>query len=270
MMPVITTTNLKDGKGKTPIALALARYFSQQGERVLLIDLDPRAESTLELGINPLQAHSLFEAFGHQTDINALIRPTQMANLDLIPADIMLAASERLLRESESATSALQEQLTRLQPGYACIIIDAPARLDTLSLNALRVTDLLLVPIQATPTTHPGLMQLHEALELQPSTEPGARSLLALPYGYATDTLLGRRLLDLIEEHAGIDLSPVSVASAAGLERVQTAEETQQSLAHLFEAIRNRLSELQIPSAPAGGVHRQAGSTPVWKSQQSL
>ncbi len=52
-IPVITFAHHKGGTGKTTSCLNVAGFLQKQGKRVLVMDLDPQANATSGLGIDP-------------------------------------------------------------------------------------------------------------------------------------------------------------------------------------------------------------------------
>ncbi|MGD9014436.1 MAG: AAA family ATPase, partial [Candidatus Omnitrophota bacterium] len=52
MSKIIAICNQKGGTGKTTSAINISTYLALAGKRVLLIDLDPQANTTSGLGIN--------------------------------------------------------------------------------------------------------------------------------------------------------------------------------------------------------------------------
>src|SRR6266705_2245513 len=56
MARTISVAMRKGGSGKTTTTVNLAAALSLRGRRVLLVDLDPQANATVAVGIDPLSA----------------------------------------------------------------------------------------------------------------------------------------------------------------------------------------------------------------------
>jgi len=60
-MKIVALSNHKGGVGKTTTAVNLGAYLARAGQRVLVLDLDPQANATETLGLNPEEHTSIYE-----------------------------------------------------------------------------------------------------------------------------------------------------------------------------------------------------------------
>ena len=161
---IISFANQKGGVGKTTSALSCASSLGALGKRVLLIDLDPQANSTSSLGIakNGLK-YSIYDVFtGKAEDISLAIIETQYKNLSIIPSNMMLASIEAELTVEGGRESYLKRILLRLKERnlFDYVIIDCPPSLGMITINALVASTGLVIPTQCEYFALEGLTQL--------------------------------------------------------------------------------------------------------------
>lgn len=206
-MNVVTVVNQKGGVGKTTTAVQLAAVLGQQGERVLLMDLDPQGHATLGLGVDSRDTASVVEVFKQALSLPEIICPHVAENVDLVPANIGLSAAERLLSERPYADHVLRNRLRDIADGYEYLIIDCPPALGLLSINALRAADLLLVPVEASLFALDGLERLKETLHMLDDGATDPLPILVVPNMFDTRTRLANRLLETLAAQNDITLS---------------------------------------------------------------
>src|SRR6266511_4515714 len=75
--PVVAVVNQKGGVGKTTTAINLAAAMAEVGHSALLVDLDPQANSTSGLGLDPARARlSSYHLLSGEATLEQVIQPT--------------------------------------------------------------------------------------------------------------------------------------------------------------------------------------------------
>lgn len=149
-MKVVAIGNQKGGVGKTTTALNLSAALALLGQRVLLIDLDPQANTTSGLGLEVEGEDSVYPALLGEADVRDKIRETGRERLSIIPAHMDLAGVEIELARSDDHLVRLRHHLQGLKPNdlFEYCILDTPPSLGVLMTSALAAADEILIPLQ--------------------------------------------------------------------------------------------------------------------------
>jgi chromosome partitioning protein len=163
----IAIANQKGGVGKTTTAINLSACVAEIGKRVLLIDVDPQANSTSGLGVDREQIiKSSYDILVNGVPAKNAVLPTMMETLHILPADINLVGAEIEMVGMMAREQMLKKALTSIQGNYDYIFMDCPPSLGLITLNALTCADKVLVPIQCEYYALEGLSQLMNTIKL--------------------------------------------------------------------------------------------------------
>ena len=167
MGKIMSIANQKGGVGKTTSSVNLSACLATLGNKVLLVDTDPQGNATSGLGVNKADvSNCVYNVLVEDMPAEEVIIPTNVNNLDIIPATIQLAGAEIELVPIISREIRLKRALEGLKEEYDYIIIDCPPSLGLLTINALTSSDTVMIPVQCEYYALEGLSQLLNTIRL--------------------------------------------------------------------------------------------------------
>lgn len=202
---VIAIANQKGGVGKTTTTINLGAALAELEKRVLIIDLDPQANATTGLGLDPrtLQA-SMYDVILRDAPLEDVIEATEVKNLFVGPSSLDLAGAEIELVPTFSRERKLRQALEEVLDDYDYVLIDCPPSLGLITINALTAAREVLVPIQCEYYALEGLGQLLRNVDLvKRNLNPDLYLSTILLVMYDARTKLSSQVADEVRQHFG-------------------------------------------------------------------
>ena len=174
-MRIISIANQKGGVAKTTTTINLGASLSSLGRKVLLIDLDPQAHTTLGLGLEPDNLSktmlNVLEPYRSKDKLKLeeIIIKLKIAggdNLFLAPSNIDFASAEYKLIDQIGREDFLGASIRECKIPFDYIIIDCPPSLGILTVNALKACDEVIIPMQPHYFALRGIQEFMETAEI--------------------------------------------------------------------------------------------------------
>jgi len=168
----IAVVNQKGGVGKTTTSINVAAQLANEGQSVLLVDLDPQGNATSGLGLPSEKAkRTTYDVVVGGAPLAQAVAETHVPQLFVLPSNANLAGAEVELVGETKREYALQRALQTATYDY--IVIDCPPSLGLLTINALTAASTVLIPVQTEYYALEGLSQLLNTIQaVRGSTNP--------------------------------------------------------------------------------------------------
>jgi chromosome partitioning protein len=202
---IVAIANQKGGVGKSTTAINLGAGLALQGEKVLIVDLDPQGNTSSGLGIDRSSIElSTYEVLIDDVAIDDAIEPSSVRDLYVVPATIELAGAEIELVSMFSRESRLAAALKPIVSEYDFILIDCPPSLGLLTINGLAAANEVSIPIQCEYYALEGVSQLMRNVQLvQQSLNPQLEVEGVVLTMFDGRTTLSSDVVEQVREHFG-------------------------------------------------------------------
>ena len=166
--------NQKGGVGKTTSAINIGACLAEAGKSVLLVDFDSQANLSSGVGIGEKNAKpGVYELISGLASFEAVLRPTPVNGLSVIPAGIDLSGAAVELIEQEERDFFLSKALEPARERFDFILIDCPPSLGVLTINGITAADAVFIPMQCEYFAMEGLTHLLKTINrIQKSLNP--------------------------------------------------------------------------------------------------
>ncbi len=169
---VISLVNLKGGVGKTVSTINIASAVADKGKKVLIVDTDSQGNIATAMGFNPDEiqlslANLMVESIAHRISKEQVKEYILHANnVDIIPANSLLAAKEYEIMSAPGRDYLLKGLLNTIKDEYEYIFIDCPPSLGVFVLNALSASDYTLIPVEAQYLSFESLREMIKVISM--------------------------------------------------------------------------------------------------------
>jgi chromosome partitioning protein len=161
MAKIICIANQKGGVGKTTTTVNLAAGLAKQGQRVLLVDLDPQGNATMGSGIDKREVElSVYDVLLESATVKEAAVKADKCGYDVLSANRELAGAEVELVQLAHRDQRLRSALAEVDADYDFVLIDCPPSLSMLTLNGLCSAHGVIVPMQCEYFALEGLTDL--------------------------------------------------------------------------------------------------------------
>jgi len=171
MTKTISFVNQKGVVGKTTSVINIAACLAEKNVRVLIIDMDPQANTTQVYAPITDNDDSMYNLLLQNSQkpqsIESLKKETYIKNVDLLPANVLLSSAELDLVTKKNREFILKNILKEnhdICKNYDYILIDCQPSLGLLTLNSIIASDYLMIPLHADIFSLTGLELITETM----------------------------------------------------------------------------------------------------------
>jgi chromosome partitioning protein len=201
---ILAVHNPKGGVGKTTTAVNVAAVLAGSGRKVLLIDLEAYAGSSISLGVRPRDLRpSIAEVLVDRVRPADAVRSLpRFPNLHLVTGSLALMQIDPTLSELRHPERRLADVVHRLATGFDDVILDSPVGFSLVPFSVPFAAHHLVVPVTASYLPLEALAQFLRWYRDLRRTRKGLASLLGIALTFVDNRARAtREIVDIIRVH---------------------------------------------------------------------
>lgn len=200
MVNVLAIVNQKGGCGKTTTAINLSACLAFEGQKTLLVDLDPQGHASLGLNIDvDAIPRSIFDVLARNADPLTRLQEVlveRAPNLWVAPSSPELSRCEQLQEGARGTEHRVRAALLEVDQDFDYVVIDAPTNPGLLTLNALQASQKAIVPIEPSYFSLHGVARISEMVSELGQTSGHRLQIRLLMTCVDHNTRLSREVID--------------------------------------------------------------------------
>jgi chromosome partitioning protein len=218
----IAFINEKGGTCKTTLCVNVAARLAARGRRVLVADLDTQGHAAKSLGVDPRRlSPTVNEWLLGTAPFAAVVRPTAVPGLDLLPANRDLAGWP--VAAGAAGDGTLRRRLDELPAGtYDAVLVDSPPSRSLVTDNILAAAGELVVPVALTYLALDGCAEILESLERLRAERGSAPALTLVVATLYRKTQLADEILAKLRARLGEAVSPTVLGWSVKVDEAQS------------------------------------------------
>lgn len=221
-MKNILILNQRGGCGKSTTVQSMANILAMQGNKVLVIDLDPQRNTTDAFKAQSEDVATAYDLLAKEATAPEAIQHRDQ--IDIIAGDKYLSVLDRELKDPLILRNALKDI-----DGYDYLIMDTGPSMNMLTSNAIGAADSIIVPIQADRYSIMGLSDLFENVQAaKKSISPDLKIDGILITRFTDRAKLNRQIRDELDQmaaNAGIKLFDSVIHEGIKIKEAQALRE---------------------------------------------
>jgi chromosome partitioning protein len=199
---ILAVSSQKGGVGKTTTAINIAAYLCEYGFNVILVDLDAQCNCTRGVGIDYSSIDgSIYDVLTSNKNPNKIIIDTPYNNLKILPSSWKLSNTESELALLNGKEYRLKDAIEKIEYNFDFIIIDCPASLGILTINAFAASTEVLIPVQCEFYALEGISRLVEVINLVKSIFNNSLDIIGIVLTMYARTMLSKQVIKEINRY---------------------------------------------------------------------